>query len=128
MLHIVNPVPAFPVVVGCNNQRYCVLHVSNGNFITCKVFGIRPVVKLEWIAFPPTDAFSFLDQTHIVEQRNDAYDVSLTSRVVLSTPSKHRTTVKCSVEKSSSHTFEMFTAIDLLFENGMNFFTPKSFI
>ncbi|PIK53178.1 hypothetical protein BSL78_09931 [Apostichopus japonicus] len=111
----VNPVPAYPVVDGCSHQQYCVLHVKQGDVLTCGVHGIRPEVKLEWKTFPADAGTSFSDQTHTVKQTEDTYDIVITSTI--SSASRNRVTAVCRVTESSNHQFDLSTTIDLFYEN-----------
>ncbi|PIK53181.1 hypothetical protein BSL78_09934 [Apostichopus japonicus] len=111
----VNPVPAYPVVDGCNHQQYCVLHVKQGDVLTCSVHGIRPEVKLEWKTFPDDSTISFSDQTHTVKQTEDTYDIVITSTI--SSASRNRVTAVCRVTESSNHQFDLSTTIDLFYEH-----------
>ncbi|PIK52554.1 hypothetical protein BSL78_10544 [Apostichopus japonicus] len=111
----VTPVPAYPVVDGCSHQQYCVLHVKQGDVLTCSVHGIRPEVKLEWKTFPADDGTSFSDQTHTVKQREDTYDIVITSTI--SSASSNRVTAACLVTESKNHQFDLSTTIDLFYEN-----------
>ncbi|XP_071852014.1 uncharacterized protein [Apostichopus japonicus] len=110
----VNPVPAYPVVDGCSHQQYCVLHVKQGDVLTCSVHGIRPEVKLEWKTFPADGGISFSDQTHTVKQREDTYDVVITSTI--SSASSNRVTAVCRITESNNHQFDLTTTIDLFYE------------
>ncbi|XP_071851915.1 uncharacterized protein [Apostichopus japonicus] len=111
----VTPVPAYPVVDGCNHQQYCVLHVKQGDVLTCSVHGIRPEVKLEWKTFPDDATISFSDQTHTVKQTEDTFDIVITSTI--SSASSNRVTAICRVTESSNHQFDLSTTIDLFYEN-----------
>ncbi|PIK41886.1 hypothetical protein BSL78_21260 [Apostichopus japonicus] len=111
----VNPVPAYPVVDGCNHQQYCVLHIKQGDILTCSVHGIRPEVKLEWKTITADAGISFSDQTHTVKQREDTYDIVITSTI--SSASSNRVTAVCRATVSNNHQFDLSTTFDLFYEN-----------
>lgn len=125
-----NPVPAYPVVEGCSYEQYCVLNVSNGDYITCSVQGIRPLVELRWSESSHTDTLLFEDQNHFVTETEGVFDVTLTSRIMFPSARTEMITVECSAVRTSAHRFEMSTTtIDLLFDNaGTHFQDPKDYL
>ncbi|XP_071838815.1 uncharacterized protein [Apostichopus japonicus] len=114
---IVDPLPAFPVVDGCNHQQYCVLEKEPRDQLTCSVLGIRPEVSLEWRAFRQETPIVFTQHVLKVTKEGDGYDVSLTVNFDITLTAQDKITVECHVVGDNSEFFGLSTKVDLLFNN-----------
>ncbi|PIK47939.1 hypothetical protein BSL78_15209 [Apostichopus japonicus] len=114
---IVDPIPAFPVVDGCNHQQYCVLEKEPQDQLTCSVLGIRPEVSLEWRAFRQETPIVFTHNVLKVTKEGDGYDVSLTVNFDITLTVQEKITVECHVVGDNSEFFSLSTKVDLLFNN-----------
>ncbi|PIK53673.1 hypothetical protein BSL78_09439 [Apostichopus japonicus] len=114
---IVDPMPAFPVVDGCNHQQYCVLEKEPRDALTCSVLGIRPEVSLEWRAFRQETPIVFTQHELKVTQKGDVYDVSLTVNYDITVTDQNKHTVECRAVGKNSELFSLSTKVDLLFNN-----------
>ncbi|PIK55939.1 hypothetical protein BSL78_07167, partial [Apostichopus japonicus] len=114
---IVDPIPAFPVVDGCNHQQYCVLEKEPRDQLTCSVLGIRPEVSLEWRAFRQETPIVFTQHVLKVTKEGDGYDVSLTVNFDITLTAQDKITVECHVVGDNSELFGLSTKVDLLFNN-----------
>lgn len=119
LLLTVPPDPRYPVVKGCNHGQYCVLHIQQGDRVTCSILRIRPEVELQWkVVQTDHNAVSFTDQIFTVKQNGDTYDVVLISVVEYSLTTDNRITVKCSATGTHVEAFHLSTTLDLLIEKG----------
>ncbi|PIK62864.1 hypothetical protein BSL78_00198 [Apostichopus japonicus] len=114
----VDPMPAFPLVDGCNYQQYCVLEKEPRDVLTCSVLGIRPDVTLEWRAFRQETLIVFTQHAFKVTQKGDVYDVSLTVNFDITVAAQDKITVECHAVGENSELFSLSTKVDLLFNNG----------
>lgn len=113
-----DPVPAFPVIEGCNHQQYCVLEKQIQDVLTCTVSGIRPKVTLEWKVLGQDNAISFSEQTVTVTQRDDRYDIILKAKLGIPVKPENRITVECIAVGENAEHFDLSTKIDVIFSNG----------
>ncbi|KAJ8051157.1 Histidine--tRNA ligase, cytoplasmic [Holothuria leucospilota] len=111
----VNPIPNYPVIEGCNHDKYCVLDVEDEGNLTCSVYGIRPKVQLHWMAFKKQESISFKPQNISVEERMGTFDISLTSAYHSNFRAGDRITLVCKVTSPDVALFDMATTIDLIF-------------
>ncbi|KAJ8051156.1 hypothetical protein HOLleu_04618 [Holothuria leucospilota] len=111
----VNPIPNYPVIEGCNHDKYCVLNVENKGNLTCSLYGIRPKVQLYWMAFKEEELISFKTQQRLVVEGKDTFDISLSSAYHSNFKSGDRVTVVCKVTSPDVALFDMATTIDLIF-------------
>lgn len=114
------PTPAYPVVQGCDHQRYCVLEVAHESSLTCTLSGIRPQVDLGWETRYDDDAalISFTNHQLIVKDNGGTYDVSLTSTIHVRDGSFNRVTIQCKAQGMNSDVLGLSTQIDLVFVEG----------
>ena len=109
-----NPVPAYPIITGCNHEQYCVLKTESTGTLTCTVKGIRPQVKLEWKILRSEDehVITFSKDEVTVEDNGETFDVTLTSAFVWNDGSRDRLTIECTVPSSNEWNFHLTTKID----------------
>lgn len=114
---VVYPNPAYPVIEGCDHQRYCVLEAAYESSLTCTLRGIRPQVELGWETLYNDDAasISFTNHRFIVKDNGGTYDVSLTSTIHVRHGSFNRVTLQCKVQGIDSDVLGLSTKVDLLF-------------
>ncbi|XP_071851079.1 uncharacterized protein [Apostichopus japonicus] len=112
-----DPVPAFPVIEGCNHQQYCVLEKQIQDVLTCTVSGIRPKVALEWKVFRQDNAIGFSEQTVTVTQRDDRYDIILKAKLGIPSKPENKITVECVAVGENAEHFDLSTKIDVIFTN-----------
>ncbi|KAJ8051041.1 Histidine--tRNA ligase, cytoplasmic [Holothuria leucospilota] len=115
----VKPSPNYLTVDGCDHEGYCVLDVTNEGNLTCRVNGVRPRVQLQWKASHGTKTMSFKTQEVLIVDKNDTYDVSLTSAYYAQVEPGDRVTVVCEVVGPYTDHFNMTTSIDLNFRKEM---------
>ncbi|KAJ8048584.1 hypothetical protein HOLleu_00950 [Holothuria leucospilota] len=116
VIHVVvtvPPNPPYPVVEGCDNDRYCVLEVGREGVVTCSLRGIRPEVQLELTTFQSDFMDFWNEQLVVTEHTNGTYDISLTSDFTINLPPFNRVTVVC-----RTLSYEMSTQFDLLYHIG----------
>lgn len=113
-----NPKPAYPVVDGCSHGRFCVLRVNKEGRLSCTVYGIRPLVTLQWVWFGEElyQPVTFHDQEYTIKANTDGtYDVSLTASYLVEERSLQRLTVEC---KTTETELKLSSNIELLFISG----------
>lgn len=115
----VKPIPNYPVIEGCNHDKYCVLDVKNEGNLTCSVYGIRPKVQLHWVPFKKQEPISFKPQQLLVVEGGDTFDISLSSAYYSNFRAGDRVTVVCKVIDSDVVPFDMATTIDLIFSKAL---------
>lgn len=110
----VKPVPAYPVVEGCNFQRYCVLKVQRKGNLTCTMTGIRPEVRMEWKVSNETSSgkISFFNHTSTVTKSGETFNITLTSSYSIT--SVKQITVECGVSGSVRDVFPENSVVNLL--------------
>ncbi|KAJ8051167.1 hypothetical protein HOLleu_04632 [Holothuria leucospilota] len=113
------PIPNYPVVEGCNHDKYCVLDVQGEGNLTCSVYGIRPKVQLYWTAFKEHEPISFKPQQISIGEKRDTFDISLTSAYHSNFRAGDRITVVCKVIDPDVVLFDMATTIDLIFSKAL---------
>ncbi|KAJ8051018.1 NACHT, LRR and PYD domains-containing protein 1b allele 5 [Holothuria leucospilota] len=115
----VQPVPAYPLIQGCNSNQHCVLEVEKEGILTCEIIGIRPLVKLEWKVPSSSQAtlISFLSHQLTVKDKGDTYDVTLTSLFRGRDSISGRITVECGVVEPNEIMYDLTTELHLLFNN-----------
>lgn len=113
---IVNPVPFYPTVKGCNYQHNCTLVVNKEGNLTCSLNGIRPKVQLVWanVHGETLPLVSWLDSQTTVNIKDVSYDVSVTSSFKIETTLSNPVTVECRVNGTFSEVFDIATRADLL--------------
>lgn len=112
------PVPRYIQITGCEHQLYCVMKVTQGDSLTCFVYGIRPKVDLEWKVHSKETKVSFLQQKHSVSQNGDNYDITLTSKIAVIPTTMDRVTVECHVVGPNAEIFNLSATMDILIPHG----------
>lgn len=110
----VKPVPAYPVVEGCNFQRYCELKVQRKGNLTCTMSGLRPEVRLEWKVSNETslEKIFFFDHISTVTNSGETFNITLTSSYSIT--SVTQITVECGVSGSVRDVFPENSVVNLL--------------
>lgn len=115
------PEPRYPLVDGCDSQ-YCTKRTGTEGSLTCGIKGIRPKISLLWkvryLESSPKINFKNQKQTAIISNDGYTYDVSLTSEYTITDVSQRRLTIECVVVEKEFESLEMWTIVDLLFQNG----------
>ncbi|KAJ8018902.1 NLR family CARD domain-containing protein 4 [Holothuria leucospilota] len=113
----VPPVPAYPVVEGCDHQKYCVIEASHEGSLTCLVKGIRPRVELKWKTFRKSEAelISFTNHESTIQSDGETFDVSQKASYYIKDKSRDRLTIECGTSESEE-SFHLTTKVDLIFK------------
>ncbi|KAJ8049853.1 hypothetical protein HOLleu_02776 [Holothuria leucospilota] len=114
---VVNPVPAFPVVDGCNQEEICELNLESEGKLNCSVLGVRPRVSLGWrTANERSSAYITFgeEQTNIINHGN-TFDVFLTSNYRIIDFSLKRIILECVVTGVNKELFQLKTEVSIAF-------------
>ncbi|KAJ8050393.1 hypothetical protein HOLleu_03581 [Holothuria leucospilota] len=114
------PVPAYPVIQGCNHEQYCVLEVQREGSLTCTLTGIRPPVQLDVTAgfHLSPNVIEFFDKHLVSYDNGGAFDVSLVFKYRVKETEIHRVTVECRVVGAETDLFPLSTKFDMFFMTG----------
>lgn len=113
----VNPVPAYPIVNGCNQRKPCSVNVKREGKLTCTLKGIRPTVQLQWKSLfesSPRHSISFLKEETTVHSRGETFDVSITTSYIATTMIGTRMAVECVVVGTKIPQFDFSTKVYLI--------------
>lgn len=131
ILAIVHPVPAFPVVDGCNQEEICELNLESEGKLNCSVLGVRPRVSLGWrTANKRSSAYITFgeEQTNVINHGN-TFDVFLTSNYRIIDFSLNRIILECVVTGVNKELFPLKTEVSIAFTssptNGIQTEEPK---
>lgn len=115
VLAIVDPVPAYLVVEGCNKEGDCELTADIEGTLKCSLSGIRPLVQLEWReAYKSSSSLVIFEEKKMtVFNRGDKFDVSLTTtyRIGRFSPEKH--IIQCAVSGQYGDVFDLKRNVSL---------------
>lgn len=116
----VPPSPPHPVVDGCEHQDPCILEKQYEDYLTCRLLGIRPAVKLEWNVFPThlSSKITFSNEFREILPKGNAFDVTITSKYHVNDASQERLTIECKVSTTDETPFNLATNFDLYFLRG----------
>lgn len=113
----VNPVPAYPIVNGCNQRKPCSLEVKREGKLTCTLKGIRPKVRLQWRSLfepSPKQSISFLKEETTIHSNGETFDVSITTSYIATTMNRTRMALECVVVGTTILQFDFSTKIYLI--------------
>lgn len=113
--YLVTPIPGYPIIEGCNKERYCVLEVNYNGTLTCSVKGIRPAVELEWRAYHQDSSISFLNEQLHTRSNGDTSDISITTEYIAEETAGRRITLECRAVGPNSNYFSLTSKVYLLF-------------
>ncbi|XP_071851550.1 uncharacterized protein [Apostichopus japonicus] len=111
----VTPIPGYPIIEGCNNERYCVLEANYNGILTCSVKGIRPAVELGWRAYHQDSSISFQNEQLHTRSNGDTSDISITTEYIAEETAGRRITLECRAVGPNSKYFSLSSKVDLLF-------------
>ncbi|KAJ8051008.1 Protein NLRC5 [Holothuria leucospilota] len=116
VLVIVYPVPAYPLVNGCDHQQYCLLEVKREGFLNCTLLGIRPLVDIEWKVFHhgDTDLISFRQQRVTIIENGETFNVTVTTSYLSRVDSLDKITLECGVVEAK-YGFILPTKVEIEF-------------
>lgn len=111
------PVPAYPVIHGCESKEYCVREVPHKGSLSCILRGIRPKVSLYWRVSGDSlsKAIMFTEPNSTFTQIGDIFDVYLSTNFDARDLSVDQVTVECAVKETHSHIgFDLASKLDLI--------------
>ncbi|XP_071852649.1 uncharacterized protein [Apostichopus japonicus] len=114
-----NPIPNYPIIDGCTQDRYCVLDVNYNEILRCAVKGIRPEVDLEWRVYHDDSAqmITFHGQKQLKTKSIDGtFDIILTTEFTVKDTSNDRLTVECRAVGTNAKLFQLTSKAELLFQ------------